>query len=53
MGQTEKLSCKKCKHCYWDIMWEEWVCDKRKHTIYDLNQWSTCKSYEERAKSNV
>lgn len=45
-------NCRKCSHCYWDGLWKEWICDKHRHAIYSLNEWSTCKSYQERSEEN-
>lgn len=47
MDQTP--NCRKCIHCYYDELWKEWICNKRRHAIYEFNQWATCKSYDERS----
>lgn len=41
-------NCKKCTKCYYDEQWKEHICDKNRHAITGLNQYSTCKSYEEK-----
>lgn len=48
MDQT--TNCKKCIHCYYDELWEEWICDKYKRAIYSGDEALACKVFEKRSE---
>lgn len=51
MEQTP--NCKKCIHCYWDDQWKEWICNKDKYTISNLNELAICPAYKDRGEINA
>ena len=49
MDQTP--NCKKCIHCHWDELWEEWICDKWMQAVYKGDEALACKFFKERSET--